>query len=176
MTSRDELGLWMTARGYTIAAEVGVWKGEFSARLLCTWSGQLHMIDAWRHLENYQDQCNLSDAEHEECFAQAMRVAEVFTPRAIIWRELSPAAAANFPDHFFDLVYLDGDHSYESVKRDLAAWAPKVRPGGTLCGHDFMDGVRQEGVFGVKTAVCEFFGRPPEIVTNDYYPSWFYTA
>jgi hypothetical protein len=59
---------------------------------------------------------------------------------------------------------------------DLAAWAPKVRKGGTLCGHDYMDGVRKEGVFGVKQAAHEFFGRRPEMVTAEYYPSWFYTV
>lgn len=176
MLQRDELGPWMTERGYRVAAEVGVWRGEFSARLLSTWDGMLHMIDAWRHLENYQDMCNLPDEEHELCFHRAIVVAEAFAPRAFIWRELSPGAASNFTDAFFDLVYLDGNHSYEAVMADLAAWAPKVRKGGTLCGHDYLDGVREEGVFGVKQAVHEFFGRPPEIITDEYYPSWFYTV
>lgn len=176
MKSRDELGPWMTARGYTVAAEIGVWRGDFSARLLSTWNGTLHMIDAWRHLDNYVDQCNLSDDKHEQCFQRALHVAEVFTPRAVIWRDQSPQAAARFPDRFFDLIYLDANHSYEAVKADLAAWISKIRPGGAFCGHDYMDGVRQEGVFGVKAAANEFFGRPPEIVTEDYYPSWCYTV
>lgn len=176
MKTRDDLGAWMTARGYHVAAEIGVWRGDFSARVLSTWGGTLHMIDGWRHLDNYQDQCNLTDAEHDVCFAAAQKVAEAFMPRGVIWRELTPAAAANFPDKFFDLVYLDANHSYEAVMADLAAWAPKIRPGGTFAGHDYMDGVRKEGVFGVQTAVNEFFGRPPELVTRDYYPSWFYTV
>jgi hypothetical protein len=166
----------MTARGYNTAAEIGVWRADFSARLLCTWAGQLHMIDAWQHLDNYEDQCNLSNEEHEQCFQRALNVAEVFTPRAVIWREQSPKAAQSFPDQFFDLIYLDANHSYEAVKIDLANWISKIRPGGTFCGHDYMDGARTEGVFGVKTAVNEFFGRAPEIITNDYYPSWFYTV
>jgi len=175
MRHRDELGPWMTTRGYRVAAEIGVWRGEFSARVLSTWDGTLHMIDAWRHLENYQDQCNLSDDEHSKCFEAAQRVAEAFMPRGVIWRELTPVAAARFPDGFFDLIYLDANHSYEAVMADLAAWTPKIRAGGTFCGHDYMDGVRQEGVFGVKTAVNEFFKRPPEIITKEHYPSWFYT-
>lgn len=166
----------MTERGYKVAAEVGVWRGDFSSQLLSTWQGQLHMIDAWRHLEDYVDQCNLSNEEHAKCFQHACAVAESFVPRGVIWREQSPTAALQFPDGYFDLVYLDANHSYAAVMADLAAWAPKLRPGGTFCGHDYMDGVRQEGVFGVKTAVNEFFGRPPEIITKDYYPSWFYTV
>jgi hypothetical protein len=175
MKRRDDLGPWMTDRGYKIAAEIGVWRGEFSARVLSTWGGQLHMVDAWRHLENYQDMCNLPDAEHEKCFQRALSVAEAFTPRAVVLRELSPVAANSFSDGFFDLVYLDANHSYEAVMADLRAWTAKVRAGGVVCGHDYLDGVRKEGVFGVKTAVNEFFGRPPELVTEEQYPSWFYT-
>jgi hypothetical protein len=176
MLSRDDLGPWMTERGYTRAAEIGVWKGEFSARLLSTWDGTLHMIDAWRHLEGYQDQCNLPDEEHERCLEKAQLVASAFAPRGLILRGLSLDVAPMLPDGYFDLVYLDADHSYEAVMQDLAAWRPKLRAGGTLGGHDYIDGVREEGVFGVKTAVHEFFGRPPEIITSDYYPSWFYTV
>lgn len=176
MLSRDDLGPWMTARGYKCAAEVGVWKGEFSARILSTWDGTLYMIDAWRHLEGYQDQCNLSDLEHERCLERAQGVAHAFAPRGMILRGLSLDVVNWVPDGHFDLVYLDADHSYDAVMKDLAAWRPKIRAGGTLCGHDYMDGVREEGVFGVKQAVNEFFGRPPEIVTSDYYPSWFYTV
>jgi hypothetical protein len=36
-----------------------------------------------------------------------------------------------------DLVFLDASHDYESVKKDIAVWAPHVRPGGILCGHDY---------------------------------------
>ena len=34
-------------------------------------------------------------------------------------------------------IFIDGDHSYEAVRADLAAWEPKLVPGGILAGHDF---------------------------------------
>jgi len=37
----------------------------------------------------------------------------------------------------FDLFFIDADHRYANVHRDLALWEPAVRPGGILCGHDF---------------------------------------
>lgn len=58
----------------------------------------------------------------------------------------SPAVADEFQDGSLDLVYLDADHSYAAVKADIAAWFPKVKPGGIFAGHDFSDsypGVRQ---------------------------------
>lgn len=58
----------------------------------------------------------------------------------------SPGAADEFADGSVDLVFLDADHSYKGVKADLAAWRPKVKPGGILAGHDLSDnypGVRR---------------------------------
>ncbi len=66
----------------------------------------------------------------------------------------SVRAAALFPDAHFDFVFVDGDHRRESVLADLGAWWPKVRPGGTLAGHDY-DRHWPE----VVAAVNEFFGR-----------------
>jgi len=43
-----------------------------------------------------------------------------------------------------DLVFIDGDHSYEACKADIAAWAPFVKRGGVIAFHDF--GSRASGV------------------------------
>ncbi|HYH79684.1 MAG TPA: class I SAM-dependent methyltransferase [Longimicrobium sp.] len=50
--------------------------------------------------------------------------------------ESSTRAAREFADGGVDLVFLDGDHAEDAVAADLLAWLPKVRPGGTLAGHD----------------------------------------
>jgi hypothetical protein len=74
------------------------------------------------------------------------------------FREYSHTVAKRFDDDFFDLVYLDADHSYEGSMDDLHNWYPKVRSGGFLVGDDFCDcffpdsGVR----FGVVRALNEF--------------------
>jgi hypothetical protein len=36
-----------------------------------------------------------------------------------------------------DMVFIDADHRYSGIKKDIETWYPKVRPGGILCGHDF---------------------------------------
>ena len=56
-----------------------------------------------------------------------------------------------------DLVYIDGVHTYEQVKKDIENYKPIVKPGGLLCGHDYSN----EGyVAGVYKAVNEAFGKP----------------
>lgn len=66
----------------------------------------------------------------------------------------SVEAAEEFQDESLDLVFLDGDHSYEGVDADIKAWWPKVKQGGILGGHDFGD----IAVPGVTVAVRKWFG------------------
>jgi hypothetical protein len=47
------------------------------------------------------------------------------------------AAASRYADESLDFVFLDDDHSAGHVSRELAAWWPKIRPGGVLAGHDY---------------------------------------
>jgi cephalosporin hydroxylase len=67
----------------------------------------------------------------------------------------SVQASRQFDDETLDFVFIDADHEYESVKADIAAWWPKVKPGGILAGHDFAPEFP-----GVKQAVIERFDGP----------------
>jgi len=42
----------------------------------------------------------------------------------------------DFPHHFFDAIYIDGDHSYEAFKMDIKLAKLKVKKGGIIAGHD----------------------------------------
>jgi predicted O-methyltransferase YrrM len=39
----------------------------------------------------------------------------------------------------FDFIFIDAAHDYESVKTDIQGWMTKVKPGGILAGHDYVD-------------------------------------
>lgn len=36
-----------------------------------------------------------------------------------------------------DLLFIDGDHSYEAVKSDVEAWLPKLKEGAIVIFHDY---------------------------------------
>lgn len=57
--------------------------------------------------------------------------------RIDVLRAPSLAAANAFESESLDSVFLDGDHSDAAVAADIAAWLPKLKPGGLLCGHDY---------------------------------------
>jgi len=62
-------------------------------------------------------------------------------------------------DEYYDIIYIDGDHSYEGVKKDLNASFQKIKNGGYIAGHDYemnMNKAKTAYGFGVKDAVDEF--------------------
>ena len=40
-------------------------------------------------------------------------------------------------DGTFDLIFVDGDRTYDAVKKDLELYWPKVKSGGILVGHGY---------------------------------------
>lgn len=161
---------------YRYGVEIGVQRGEFSGHLLERWTGQMALIDSWKTFpkEEYNDGSNVSELENLRNLAATVEMTQRFPGRCEIVRSLSTEAGNKYPNNYFDFVYLDANHRYERVLEDLRIWVPKIRSGGMLCGHDYLDGELPQGSFGVKKAVNEFFGRPPDIVTKEYWASYFY--
>ncbi|MDR3548752.1 MAG: class I SAM-dependent methyltransferase [Candidatus Pacebacteria bacterium] len=57
-------------------------------------------------------------------------------------------AAKTMRGNDVDFLFIDGDHSYEGVKRDFEMYGQLVRPGGVIAFHDIVDG-NEEFVGGV---------------------------
>ncbi len=88
-----------------------------------------------------------------------------------IYRDYSYNAVKEFPDEYFDFIFIDADHTYEGCKRDILDWYPKVKKGGVLCGHDYVHRrvptVKGIITFGVIEAVDEW-------VVNNKIPNLFF--
>lgn len=52
-------------------------------------------------------------------------------------KEKSEDVVEQFADQTFDLVFVDGPHTYRNVNRDITNYQRQVKPGGYLVGHDF---------------------------------------
>lgn len=161
------------------AAEVGVKRGEFSEALLDVWRGRhLISIDPWAEaIDDYRDIANVRQAEHERFHRETLARLRRHGSRSTVWRMTGTAAAANLPHHCLDFVYLDARHDRDSVLHDLGQWFDKLRPGGVLAGHDYLDGSFPEGEFGVRSATEEFFTRRHLKVRATFadppWPSWY---
>ena len=73
-------------------------------------------------------------------------------------RKASVDVAKDFEDRSLDVVFIDANHDYIEVKKDIEAWLPKVKFGGIISGHDY------PGWDGVVRAVNEAF--PVGVVLN----------
>lgn len=57
----------------------------------------------------------------------------------IIPLKMSSIEAANrFENETLDVVFIDANHSYDSVKSDIVTWLPKVKSNGIIAGHDYV--------------------------------------
>lgn len=158
--SREHLGHVLNARKLLgEGAEIGVQNGYFSEAILNVWQGsRLYSVDPWREFPDtsYVDISNVSQNEQDQYYRKTAERLKRFGARSHILRQTSKEAVENFEDGQLDFVYLDAQHHYEAIKEDIALWYPKVRKGGLLAGHDYLDGHIPEGIFGVKSAVDEF--------------------
>lgn len=170
--------------------EIGVLRGEYSKIILERWHrGELYLVDTWRHLDEYIDMNGRDDQYHYDCLIQTCKNIKPWEKRAHIVRMDSVKSADMFPDEYFDFIYIDADHSYEGVVRDIKAWWPKIKKGGLFCGDDYIpdDGdiwltVDQKepvyaGKFGVRKAVNEFIAENNlslyETTEEPYWRQWY---
>jgi FkbM family methyltransferase len=169
--------------------EIGVLRGDYSKIILERWhKGEMYLIDAWRHLDEYVDMNGRDDQYHYDCLLQTCKNTKQWQDRAHIIRMDSVKSANMFPDEFFDFIYIDADHSYEGVVRDLQAWWPKIKKGGLFCGDDYIpdDGdiwltgqgdPIYAGKFGVRKAVNEFVKEKNlnlyETTEEPYWRQWY---
>eukprot|EP00747_Dinoflagellata_sp_TGD_P047312 gnl/TRDRNA2_/TRDRNA2_144931_c1_seq1.p1 gnl/TRDRNA2_/TRDRNA2_144931_c1~~gnl/TRDRNA2_/TRDRNA2_144931_c1_seq1.p1 ORF type:complete len:210 (+),score=32.46 gnl/TRDRNA2_/TRDRNA2_144931_c1_seq1:58-687(+) len=136
--------------------EVGVNTGPFAEALLdavpnLNWLG----VDPYDPGGAYSGG-NLADNSFRYTKA-VMRIMR-FGSRASIMRMFSSEAASWIQDGSLDLVWIDGDHTYDGAYADLVSFAPKMRPGGIIAGHDY--GLAFTGVIW---AAHDFFPQCPAV-------------
>jgi hypothetical protein len=131
----------------SVGAEIGVWRGDFSARILrSARPAKLHLIDPWEFMsgEAYRDAWyggklaadqDAMDRLHDGVVRRFAR--EVATGVVEVHRCTSAEASSRFPAAYFDWVYVDGNHLYEAVRADLELFDQKLKAGGLLAGDDY---------------------------------------
>lgn len=144
-----------TAADKKIIVEIGSWKGR-STKALTTCPGIIYAVDHWMG--------SAGDATYPE--AQKIGQSAMFDIfRANLSEEIAsgkvvPVMAdseealgkvlAILGSEKADMVFIDADHKYDSIRKDIQLWRQILSDTGVLCGHDY-----QQGAPGVKRAVHE---------------------
>ncbi len=120
--------------------EIGSWLGTGSTQVMIDFvrnrGGRLHCVDTWEGSPGVDNHAKIASTyDVYETFRRNVRAAggeNVVTAH----RLTSIQAAAKWSEATVDMVFIDADHRFASVQQDIAAWLPKLRPGGTMAGHD----------------------------------------
>jgi hypothetical protein len=146
--------------------EVGTWLGKSAAFMAVEIINskkyiKFDCVDNWEPyplLIESQDRSNFFPFEtmYEKFLDNIKPVSNTITPVKLS----SVDASKNYEDKSLDFIFIDADHSYRAVKRDIVAWYPKLKENGMIAGHDFPHR-------GVKKAVKEFFGRKVHAIRRE---------
>jgi Protein of unknown function DUF115/Methyltransferase domain len=187
-TAADERAYAILSRlqdGPVTGAEIGIFAGDLSARLLSRKDLTLYLVDSWKgggldyHAGSHDFHASLSQAKQDAYRDRAIAMVRSVdgnafeSGRAKLLALSSVEAARSVDDDSLDFVFIDADHSYEGCAADIAAWYPKLKPGALLSGHDYDNPVDQ--TWGVARAVQEFAKSNGYAVTLSENFTWFIT-
>ena len=137
-------------------AEVGVLAGDFSENILKSLHPkELHLIDLY-NCNDAPEYSRFKSKTHfkyvEQRFKKYIDDNVVHLKKGYSWDVLE-----TYPDQYFDLIYIDAAHDYESVKRDLGLSLKKITPDGRIMLNDYiMYDHLANSKFGVVEATNEF--------------------
>tara|TARA_Y100000114_G_C11759776_1_gene328880 strand:+ start:1130 stop:1873 length:744 start_codon:yes stop_codon:yes gene_type:complete len=150
--------------------EIGVANGSNSMRIFDSLKpGIMYLVDPWVSQNNRAADRGSNQDQHSSALKEAKERFFIYS-NVIFMKAYAEQVVNDFPDEYFDFIYVDGDHSYEGCKKDLFMWYPKVKFGGFLGGHDFtnnLNSMHNKG-YGVQKASCEFlshFNRKIDFLT-----------
>lgn len=170
---------------YLRVLEVGSFVGQsalhWSTQIAehCAEGGIVLCVDPWKPFLSeldvnssgalyQQTQASLEDGSAFRQFKKNIEKAPAKAPIEFFRKTLTEAKEVFDTTHIlsFDIVYIDGSHYYEDVKRDLALAKSLVRDGGILCGDDLerqFDTVDQDATLQECKYQHDFIGFHPGV-------------
>jgi hypothetical protein len=136
-------------------AEIGIWKGQLSRKIISKCSfDELVLIDPLsEEVNNFSlsdpsetpgkmkkgtYRCGSSEGTKDfDSWASSLFSEIEKNPNVRFIREKSEDVVLDFKDQHFDLVFIDAIHLYKNVVADIWNWLPKTKDGGILSGDDY---------------------------------------
>ena len=124
---------------------------------------EIHCLDAWEAGYDSLDYASNNMLGVEESFLKfALNKSNIFIHKAY-----SSKITEIFKNGYFDIVYIDACHTYDAVVSDIKMSIPKIKKGGFIAGHDYLD-----PNFKVTQAVHDTLGFPHQIFQDS---SWIFS-
>lgn len=160
----------IASKNFKILVEIGVWKGHSISFLANELKKnekkfKLYAVDLWNDTYRYENYPKLKEQVPYlyDIYTEYKKQSGVYDIIEDL-KGLSWEMAKEFKDNSVDFVFIDADHDYEFVIKDIESWYPKIKKGGILSGHDYFNHTT-----GVKRAVDEKFGNNVRINGSCWY-------
>jgi hypothetical protein len=171
--NRNQFHLLINELGLRNGVEIGVQVGGFSKYLLENTFLFMCLVDPWIWIDGYDDVSNAQNDVQDIRLQMTRSNLFGYEDRYRIFRRFSVDAVKEFADSSIDFIYIDANHDYKHCTEDLNLWFPKVKNGGLIAGHDFLDSGFN---FGVRSAVLDFLKDKPYKLYNtlEDWPSFYF--
>jgi predicted O-methyltransferase YrrM len=132
----------------TTILEIGTAIGETAEYFLMQLpKTTVHIIDPY---VDYVDWNGNQIVSQDNMYNYVLARFQSYGDRFVPYRKFSDDAFNDFAEDQFDLIFIDGLHTYEQVLKDCENYYSKLKTGGVFSGHDF------SAIEGVGRAVKEF--------------------
>jgi hypothetical protein len=171
---RRDLAKRFYKKGYTKGVEIGVCHGTYS-KTLCHENPDLELksVDPYGAVYNDYRSNRLEErGEYERLYDFASRVLKRYNCEIV--RKTSLDASHDFASESIDFVYIDGSHEFDYVMTDLIIWGWKVRKGGIISGHDYIEGRFKVDIINAVQCYANRHGVKKIYLTDEKTPSWWF--
>jgi hypothetical protein len=155
--SRADLPEFFVQNGFKRGVEIGVsWAENIIG--YCEAGLEIYGIDPWKDSEDniYRKIVSIPGGKTiDDVYNMAVERTNKY-PNCKLIRKLSMDALVNFEDRSLDFVYIDGNHGFGYVAMDIAKWTSKVKKGGIIAGHDYLDTIKHRNYRHVRYVVDAF--------------------
>jgi len=129
--SNGELNwLYLQAKKMKSIAEIGSWKGRSTHALLSGCKGTVTAIDHFRGSKGEEKEHR--EAKEKDIYQEFLNNVGEFKNLKVL--KMTGDKASEKVDKA-DMVFIDGEHTYDAVKNDIQKWLPKAKK--LICGHDY---------------------------------------
>lgn len=133
--------------------EIGSYTGESTKIFIDSGKfNKIYCVDSWTDDVNTWYLSNCSFEIIEQYFDN--NIMSNYSDIVTKFKNYSYLVSDQFENESIDFIYIDGSHDYQIVKQDITMYLPKVKNGGYIAGHDYINSFPD-----VIKAVNEIFGK-----------------
>eukprot|EP00121_Abeoforma_whisleri_P015798 Awhi_evm1s14531 len=113
--------------------------------ILTKWTNckEYSLVDLWQQPKSYKElsYTHVGNKTHAKNYKATLKKMKPFVNRGVeikVCKDYTTICVKNYPDEYFDFIYVDARHGRKGVSQDLEDWWPKLKRGGIMAGDNYV--------------------------------------